>query len=51
MLRVFKKVLELKSDAKLNILGMVKKEFHYILADQLAISNSVIFHGNTVGEA
>ena len=52
MLRVFKKVLEQNPDAKLNILGDGEERASLsILADQLAISNSVIFHGNTVGEA
>ena len=44
MLRVFKKVLEQNPDAKLNILGDGEERASLsILADQLAISNSVIF--------
>ncbi len=51
MLRVFKKVLEQNPEAKLNILGDGEERAYLsILADQLAISKSVISHGNTVGK-
>lgn len=52
MLNVFKKVLEKNSEAKLNILGDGEERTSLsVLADQLGISKSVVFHGNTVGKA
>lgn len=51
MLRVFKKVLDQKPEAILNIVGDGDERSSLsILADQLEISESVIFHGNTVGD-
>lgn len=51
MLRVFKKVLDQNPDAILNIVGDGDERSSLsILADQLEISESVIFHGNTVGD-
>ena len=52
MLKVFQKVLVQKPDAKLNILGDGDQRTTLsLLADQLGISKSVVFHGNTVGKA
>lgn len=51
MLRVFKKVLDQNPDAILNVVGDGDERSSLsILADQLEISESVIFHGNTVGD-
>lgn len=52
MLKVFKKVLEKNPEAKLNILGDGEERISLsVLADQLGISESVTFYGNTVGKA
>ena len=52
MLNVFKKVLDNNPEAILNILGDGEElTFLRGLANQLGISKSVIFHGNTVGNA
>lgn len=51
MLRVFKKVIDKNPTAILNILGDGDERMALsVLAEQLKISNSVIFHGNVVGE-
>lgn len=51
MLRVFKKVLDQNPEAILNVVGDGDERSSLsILADQLEISDSVIFHGNTVGD-
>lgn len=51
MLRVFKKVLDQNPEAILNVVGDGDERSPLsILADQLEISDSVIFHGNTVGD-
>lgn len=45
-------MLEKNSEAKLNILGDGEERTSLsVLADQLGISKSVVFHGNTVGKA
>lgn len=51
MLRVFKKVLDQNPEAILNVVGDGDERSSLsILADQLEISDSVIFYGNTVGD-
>lgn len=51
MLKVFKKVLKEEPEAKLNILGDGEERVNLsLLADQLEVSKSVVFHGNTVGK-
>lgn len=51
MLKVFKIVLEQNPDAKLNIMGDGEERSSLsVLADQLEISESVTFYGNTVGD-
>lgn len=51
MLKIFEKVLKEKPLTILNILGDGEERTRLsILADNLGISKSVIFHGNTVGE-
>ncbi|WP_455682835.1 PssD/Cps14F family polysaccharide biosynthesis glycosyltransferase [Thomasclavelia sp.] len=52
MLKIFKKVLEKNPEAKLNILGDGEERNSLgILANQLGISKSVTFYGNTVSKA
>ena len=51
MLKVFKKVLKQVPEAKLKILGDGEERANLsLLADQLEVSKSVDFHGNTVGK-
>ncbi len=51
MLKVFKKVLKQEPEAKLKILGDGEERANLsLLADQLEVSKSVDFHGNTVGK-